>query len=175
MNRSRGRGPLKTHSRAILEEHWHQRSGAMGLVRYNQQRWAVGNLALESGSRIGGNPARRWACRWHEDRAYFTPKPSWRNIGDRRRGAMGSSIIPRSAWMSSVASDRLLSLAPERKPRPASGGDGTCSRLVVGHPPLSLVGAILSPPARPSVVVFSKRAGLPPIRDPDSRARFPAG
>ena len=47
--------------------------------------------------------------------------------------------------------------------------------FTVGHAPACLIGTILVPSAGPSVVVFSARAGLPAIRDPDSRARFATG
>ena len=64
-------------------------------------------------------------------------------------------------------SNGLLPLGAERKPRPMSGSDG------VGHALTCLIYTIFVPPAGPSVVVFSARAVLPPIRDPDTRVRFP--
>ena len=84
-----------------------------------------------------------------------------------KRGATGLGVMPRSAWIRSVESDGLLQLGAERKPRPMSGSDG------VGHALTCLIYTIFVPPAGPSVVVFSARAVLPPIRDPDTRVRFP--
>ena len=42
-------------------------------------------------------------------------------------GKRGVMVLGMSTWMSSAAADEPLALGAERRPRPVSGGDRTCS------------------------------------------------